>query len=236
VKKRVLLSWSSGKDSAWALHTLRQTEVDVVGLFTTVNAEYERVAMHGVRLELLQRQAEAIGLPLSALDIPHPCSNAEYASVMGAFVGASRKRGIDFMAFGDLFLRDIRDYREAQLRDTGIAALFPLWNRPTGPLARQMVTEGLRAVITCVDPRQLPARYAGRQFDERLLDELSDAIDPCGENGEFHTFVTDGPMFKRPVDVRIGDIVEREGFVFADLLPSWPPVSEFPSVSGSPRC
>ncbi len=221
--QQVLLSWSSGKDSAWTLQQLlRRTDLEVAGLFTTVNASFQRVAMHAVRLKLLQCQAEAIGLPLYTLDIPHPCSNAQYASVMGAFIEESRKQGIAYMAFGDLFLRDIRDYREAQLKDTGITPIFPLWDTPTAPLARQMLTEGLRAVITCVDPRRLPVSYAGRRFDESLLDELPETVDPCGENGEFHTFVTDGPMFQRPVDVRIGAIVEREGFVFADLLPCDP--------------
>jgi uncharacterized protein (TIGR00290 family) len=220
MKKKTLLSWSSGKDSAWALHLLRQRDdVEVVGLFTTVNAEFQRVAMHAVRLELLKRQAEAVGLPLETLNIPNPCSNLQYESVMKDFVGASQERGIQCMAFGDLFLQDIRAYREANLKDTGITPLFPLWEIPTDRLARQMISEGLRAYITCVDPKKLPAHFAGREFGPSFLDELPDSVDPCGEYGEFHTFAMDGPMFKKPVGVHLGDVVERDGFVFADLRP-----------------
>jgi uncharacterized protein (TIGR00290 family) len=219
MKKKTLLSWSSGKDSAWALYLLRQRDdVEVVGLFTTVNAEFQRVAMHAVRLELLIRQAEAVGLPLETLNIPNPCSNLQYESVMKDFVGASRGRGIQCMAFGDLFLQDIRSYREEKLKDTGITPLFPLWEIPTERLARQMISEGLRAYLTCVDPKKLPARFAGREFGSSLLDELPESVDPCGENGEFHTFAVDGPMFMKPVDVHVGETVERDGFVFADLL------------------
>lgn len=220
MKKKILVSWSSGKDSAWTLHLLRQrNDVEVAGLFTTVNSEFNRVAMHAVRLELLKRQAEAVGLPLETLEIPYPCSNDRYESVMRSFVDRSREKEISCMAFGDLFLEDIRAYREARLKDTGITPLFPLWRIPTGRLAREMTDRGLRAHITCVDPQKLPARFAGREFGATLLDELPESVDPCGENGEFHTFAVDGPMFKQPVGVRVGEVVERDGFVFADLHP-----------------
>lgn len=214
------MSWSSGKDSAWALHLLRQRpDIEVAGLFTTVNSEFRRVAMHGVRMELLQRQTEAVGLPLEILNIPYPCSNERYESVMKEFIAAALERGVRCMAFGDLFLRDIRSYREEKLQGSGIAPLFPLWEIPTDALARQMVAEGLRAYVTCVDPKKLPAGFAGRKFGTAFLDELPPSVDPCGENGEFHTFAADGPMFTKPVEVEVGEVVERDGFVFADLLP-----------------
>jgi len=218
MRKKTLLSWSSGKDSAWALHRLRQRDdIEVVGLFTTVNAEFRRVAMHAVRLELLKLQAEAVGLPLETLDIPYPCSNLQYESVMKDFVDASRERGVRCMAFGDLFLRDIRSYREEKLKGTGITPIFPLWEIPTDRLAREMISEGLRAYLTCVDPKKLAARFAGREFGPSFLDELPESVDPCGEYGEFHTFAVDGPMFKMAIEVRVGEVVERDGFVFADL-------------------
>ena len=218
--KQTLMGWSSGKDSAWALHVLRQrTDIDVVGLFTTVNQNHQRVAMHAVRLELLQRQAEAVGLPLYTLDIPHPCSNKKYESVMNNFVEESVARGIDCMAFGDLFLEDVRQYRENQFKDTGITPIFPLWKKPTDLLAEEMLSNGLRAFTTCIDPRKMPPSFVGRQFDRSFLDDLPESVDPCGENGEFHTFAVDGPMFHQPVAIHVGEIVEREGFVFADLIP-----------------
>jgi uncharacterized protein (TIGR00290 family) len=220
MKKKTLLSWSSGKDSAWALHLLRQRDdIEVVGLFTTVNAEFQRVAMHAVRLELLKLQAEAVGLPLGTLNIPYPCSNLQYESVMKAFVDASVEKGIDCMAFGDLFLQDIRIYREEKLKDTGITPIFPLWQIPTDRLARQMISEGMRAYLTCIDPKKLPPCFAGREFGPSFLDELPESVDPCGEYGEFHTFAVDGPMFKKPIEVHVGEIVERDGFIFADLYP-----------------
>jgi uncharacterized protein (TIGR00290 family) len=220
MKKKTLLSWSSGKDSAWALHLLRQRDdIEVVGLFTTVNVEFQRVAMHAVCLELLKLQAEAVGLPLETLNIPYPCTNLQYESVMKAFVDASVEKGIDCMAFGDLFLQDIRAYREAKLKDTGITPIFPLWEIPTDRLARKMISEGLRAYLTCIDPKKLPAHFAGREFGPALLDELPVLVDPCGEYGEFHTFAVDGPMFRKPVGVHVGEVVERDGFIFADLKP-----------------
>jgi uncharacterized protein (TIGR00290 family) len=217
--QRTLLSWSSGKDSAWALHVLRRDPgIDVIGLFTTVNQTHHRVAMHAVRVELLQRQAEAAGLPLHMLPIPDPCSNEEYAAVMKRFVEEARIQGVEYMAFGDLFLADVRSYRENQLKDTGITPIFPLWQIPTERLIDEMLSGGLGAFLTCVDPRQLSANFAGRRLDRTLLGEFPETVDPCGENGEFHTFAFDGPMFQKPVEVRVGEVVQRDGFVFADLL------------------
>jgi uncharacterized protein (TIGR00290 family) len=218
--RRVMLSWSSGKDSAWALQRLRgDADVELAGLFTTVNREFERVAMHGVRRSLLDAQAAAIGLPLFTVALPHPCPNEAYEALMAAFLGEAKERGVTHFAFGDLFLEDIRRYREQKLAGTGIEPLFPLWGLPTRALAREMVAQGLRAAITCVDPRQAPREWAGRRFDRDFVDAVPDGIDPCGERGEFHTFVCDGPMFRRPVEVAVGEVLERDGFVFADLLP-----------------
>jgi uncharacterized protein (TIGR00290 family) len=220
MRKRVMLSWSSGKDSAWALKLLRlDPDVDLVGLFTTVNREFDRVAMHAVRRTLLDAQAASIGLPLEAIPIPHPCSNQDYEAAMAAFVEQAKRRGISHFAFGDLFLEDIRRYREDKLRGTGVHPLFPLWGLPTDTLARDMVAGGLRAYVTCVDPKQAPRSWAGRIFDRAFVDAIPEGIDPCGERGEFHTFVYDGPMLRHPVPVAPGEIVERDGFVFADLLP-----------------
>jgi uncharacterized protein (TIGR00290 family) len=217
--QKCLLSWSSGKDSAWTLHVLRQAaEVSVVGLLTTINEVHDRVAMHAVRTEVLRAQADAADLPLWPVPIPSPCSNAEYEAAMGAALVRARAAGITVVAFGDLFLEDIRRYREEKLAGTGLAPIFPLWKRPTDVLARDMIRGGLRARLTCVDPKQLPATFAGREFDAALLAALPQSADPCGERGEFHTFAYDGPMFRHPVPVRTGEVVEREGFVFADLL------------------
>jgi uncharacterized protein (TIGR00290 family) len=220
-KTAALLAWSSGKDSAWSLHVLRAAgEVEVVGLLTTVNQAFDRVAMHAVRAELLRAQADAAGLPLWTVPIPWPCSNAAYEAAMTVALDRARRDGVGAVAFGDLFLEDIRRYREDKLAPTGLAPLFPLWGRPTAPLAREMIAGGLRARLTCVDPRSLDARFAGRDFDEALLAELPAAVDPCGERGEFHSFAYDGPMFSRPVAIRSGEIVARDGFVFADLVPA----------------
>lgn len=222
-RPRALLAWSSGKDSAWTLHVLRQRgEVEVAGLLTTVNRAFGRVAMHAVRRELLAAQAAAVGLPLTTVEIPYPCSNAEYEAAMGAAMDRARLAGVTAVAFGDLFLEDVRRYREDRLRGSGLSPLFPIWGRPTDALAREMVASGLRARLTCVDPAKLPAAFAGRDFDGALLADLAAlpvAIDPCGERGEFHSFAYDGPMFARPVPIRAGEVVERDGFVFADLLP-----------------
>ncbi|MGH9067942.1 MAG: ATP-binding protein [Acidimicrobiales bacterium] len=220
-RPRAWMSWSSGKDSAWALDALRtQGEVEVIGLLTTVNQVADRVAMHGVRRQLLEAQAARVGLALHVVELPSPCSNEAYQQRMAAAVEAALGEGVSRMAFGDLFLADVRAYREAMLAGTGIEPLFPLWGRPTRDLAGEMVRGGLRAVVTCVDPAQAPARLAGRWYDHDLLSELPAGVDPCGENGELHTFVVDGPGFSSPVEVVAGEAVERDGFVFADLLPA----------------
>jgi uncharacterized protein (TIGR00290 family) len=214
-----MLSWSSGKDSAWALHLMRQDpEVELLGLFTTINSEFDRVAMHGVRRTLLESQAAHVGLPLHTIPIPHPCPNDVYEAAMLAFVEKAKQLGTTHFAFGDLFLEDIRHYREQQLAGTGIAPLFPLWGLPTQALALDMVASGLRAYIACVDPKQAPREWAGRLFDPAFVAAIPQHIDPCGERGEFHTFACDGPMFRRPINIVKGRIVERDGFVFADLL------------------
>ena len=218
-RARVLLSWSSGKDSAWALHVLRERgDVEVAGLVTTVNEAFARVAMHAVRESLLERQAEAAGAPLWKVPIPYPCSNVQYEDAMRALVERARAAGIAGFALGDLFLADVRAYRERQLAGSGLAPLFPIWGIPTRELAREMVAAGLRARLTCVDPRKLAPSFAGRVFDAALLAELPADVDPCGEHGEFHTFATAGPMFRGEIPVTLGEIAERDGFVFADLV------------------
>lgn len=215
---RVALSWSSGKDSAWALHRLRQDPgIEVVALVTTINEEFNRVAMHAVRRALLHAQAEAAGLPLMEVPIPYPCSNADYESRMRVLIERLQGEHIVHMAFGDLYLEDVRAYREKQLQGTGIAPLFPLWKEPTAALARRMIADGLRAVLTCVDPKQLAPEFCGREFNAALLDALPASVDPCGENGEFHSFACAGPMFRAPIMVETGETVERDGFVFTDL-------------------
>ncbi len=217
---RALLSWSSGKDAAWALHVLRQRgEVEVVGLLTTLHATHRRVAMHAVRERLLDRQAEAADLPLWKVALPWPCPNEAYEALMAGVMERARTEGISVVAYGDLFLEDVRDYRLARHAGTGLEARFPLWGEPTDRLARRMIEGGLRAVLTCVDPRHVDARFAGRAFDGSLLAELPSSVDPCGERGEFHTFAWDGPMFAKPVPIQTGERVERDGFCFADVLP-----------------
>ncbi len=220
--QRVLLSWSSGKDSAWALHLLRQQRVELADLLTTFNESADRVAMHAVRRELVEAQARAAELPLWPVWLPWPCPNEVYEERMRQAVDRARQEGITHIAFGDLFLEDIRDYRIRKLAGTGIEPLFPLWGTPadTPALARTMLAAGLRAVLTCVDPKQLDPRFVGRDFDAALLGELPPAVDPCGERGEFHTFCHAGPMFREPVGVRLGETVQRDGFWFADLQPS----------------
>lgn len=220
MRKKTWLSWSSGKDSAWALHVLRQSaEYEVAGLFTTVNAAFDRVAMHAVRVGLLRRQAQAVGLPLYIIEIPYPCSNEQYAVIMADFTAQAVAAGVQCMAFGDLYLEDVRRYREERLHGSGITPVFPLWGKPTRALLEEMLASGLRACLTCVDPRVLPAAFAGRELTAALVDALPERVDPCGENGEFHTFVFDGPMFSQPVAITMGEVVTRDGFVFADCLP-----------------
>jgi uncharacterized protein (TIGR00290 family) len=217
--RRVALSWSSGKDSAWVLHVLKQSpDIEVVALITTFNCAADRVAMHAVRRRLVQAQADRVGLPLWPVELPWPCSNAVYEDLMSTVCRRAATEKISAIAFGDLFLRDIRAYRERQLEGTGLEPLFPIWNLPTADLARDMLGDGLKAIVTCVDPMKLGREYAGRNFDAAFLAELPASVDPCGENGEFHTFVFDAPVFSEPVPVGKGGIVERDGFIFADLL------------------
>jgi uncharacterized protein (TIGR00290 family) len=220
MKPKALLSWSSGKDSAWCLHVLRQqNEVEVVGLVTTFNEAANRVAMHAVRRELVEAQARAAGLPLWPVPLPWPCSNEEYESRMQRLIGQACVQGITHFAFGDLFLEEIRAYRERQLAGTGLTPLFPLWGAPadTPALALAMLAAGVQAVLTCVDPGQLDGSYVGREFDAKLLTEFSSRVDPCGEHGEFHTFCHAGPMFSKPIPVRVGEAGMRDGFCFADV-------------------
>jgi uncharacterized protein (TIGR00290 family) len=201
------------------LHILRQRDdLELAGLLTTVNETFARVAMHAVRRELLAAQAEAAGLPLTEIPLPWPCSTEDYERRMTAAVASARAAGVTHVAFGDLFLEDVRAYRERQMAGTGLAPLFPLWGLDTARLAREMVASGLRARLTTIDPRHLPASFAGREFDASLLDELPPGVDPCGERGEFHSFSYDGPMFRHPIHIEPGEVVERDGFVFADLL------------------
>ena len=216
---KILLSWSSGKDSAWSLHLLRQNpQMEVVGLLTTFNSAFDRVAMHAVRREIVEAQAAAAGVPLWPVPIPWPCSNEHYEAAMRAAIARAKEENIGAIAFGDLFLEDIRAYRVKQLAGTGIAPLFPVWKIPTDELARKMISSGLKARLTCVDPRVLPASFAGREFDEALLHDLPAGIDPCGERGEFHSCVYAGPMFKSEIPLQSGEVCTRDGFVFADLL------------------
>jgi len=218
--KKVLLSWSSGKDSVWALHLLRQQpEIEVGALLTSFNSAADRVAMHAVRRTLVETQAARTEIPQWSVDLPWPCSNAEYEERMRGVCQRALAEGITAVAFGDLFLQDIRDYRERQLQGTGLEPLFPVWEIPTAKLARDMIAAGVKAKITCVDPAQVDRSFAGRDFDQALLDSLPPGVDPCGENGEFHTFVYDAPVFSRPIAVRMGEVLERDGFVFADVLP-----------------
>jgi uncharacterized protein (TIGR00290 family) len=215
------MSWSSGKDSALALHhVLVAGEIEVVGLLTTVNAEFERVAMHGVRRELLEAQAAALDLPLHVVELPWPCSNERYEQLMSAAVAEALSDGVELMIFGDLFLEDVRRYRERMLAGSGLRPLFPLWRRPTAELADELIESGVKAVLTCVDGAQAPRELAGRTYDRAFLAELASSIDRCGENGEFHTVVIDGPDFAAPIPVAIGETVERDGFIFTDVIPA----------------
>jgi uncharacterized protein (TIGR00290 family) len=220
MKRRTLVSWSSGKDSAYLLHVLRQMpDVEVGALLTTVNAAADRVAMHAVRRGLLEAQADAAGLPLWTCDIPSPCTNEEYEAALGAVVRRAVAEGFTHVAFGDLFLEDVRQYRESRLAGSGLEGLFPLFHANTPDLARDLLAIGIRARLTCVDPRVLDRAFAGREFDDVLLAELPAAVDPCGERGEFHTFAYAGPMFAHRIEHAVGTTVERDGFVFCDLIP-----------------
>lgn len=217
---RTWVSWSSGKDSSFTLQALRQdAAVEVVGLLTTMNGDADRVAMHAVRRELLALQADRLGLPLHTVELPSPCPNDVYEARMTAAMKTAVAAAVEQIAFGDLFLADVREYRERMLVGSGVDPVFPLWQQPTDTLATEMIAAGQRAVLTCVDPAQLPAEFVGRAFDTCLLDELPRGVDPCGENGEFHTFVWDAPGFAAPIDIEVGAVVERDGFVFCDVRP-----------------
>ena len=219
-KKKVLLSWSSGKDSAWTLHILQQQgKYEIAGLITTINSAFDRVAMHSSRRQLVEMQAQAARLPLIAVLLPWPCSNADYEWAMKKVCDEAVAQGVEAIAFGDLFLEDIRAYREKQLKDTGLEPLFPIWQIRTDELAREMIRGGLKARLVCIDPKKLEPEFAGRDFDEQLLRDLPAGVDPCGENGEFHSFVYAGPMFDREIPVVAGERVQRDGFWYADLLP-----------------
>jgi uncharacterized protein (TIGR00290 family) len=223
LRKKALVSWSSGKDSAWTLQVLRQSnEYEIVGLLTTINSSFDRVAMHGVRRELVEAQADAAGLPLWKVPLPWPCSNPEYEDAMRAACAKAIAAGIEAVAFGDLFLEDVRQYREDRMRGLGLDPVFPLWKLDTRQLIRDMWAGGVRSRIVCLDPRKMPASFAGRELNAKLVDEFPPGIDPCGENGEFHTFVYDGPMFVHAIPVQNGETVTRDGFVFTDLLRSEP--------------
>jgi uncharacterized protein (TIGR00290 family) len=217
--KRILLSWSSGKDSAWSLHILRQrSEYEVVGLLTTFNEVADRVAMHAVRRELVERQAAATGLPLWAVPLPWPCTNEQYESLMAQTCAKAVAEGIEGIAFGDLFLEDVRAYREKQMKDTGLEPIFPVWGLPTRALAHEMIKSGMRAKLSCIDTGKLDRRFAGCEFDAALLSALPSEVDACGERGEFHSFVYAGPMLKAALPVAVGETVVRDQFVFADLM------------------
>ncbi|HEY2464151.1 MAG TPA: hypothetical protein VGI32_08830 [Steroidobacteraceae bacterium] len=217
---KAFVSWSSGKDSAFALFEARRLGLaDIIGIVTTVNERFERVAMHGVRSELLDRQIAALQLPAIKVLIPSPCTNEIYEARMAEACATIKASGAHHIVFGDLFLQDIRAYRERTLAAIGMTPIFPLWGRDTRRLATEMIACGLAARIVCLDPKQTPPSFAGRRFDAALLEELPAHIDPCGENGEFHTVVTEGPMFSAPIGIAIGETVERDGFVFTDVLP-----------------
>ena len=214
----IWVSWSSGKDCAWSLHRLRQEDRNAEALFTTLNSQADRVAIHVVRRELLHAQSASLRLPLHCIDLPWPCSDEDYQRIMAGFLNNARLSGVTEMAFGDLFLEDIRNYREKNLAGTGIAPVFPLWGSDTKLLAREMLAAGMRARLATVDLARLDVSFAGQPYDEDLLHDLPASVDVCGENGEFHTFVTDGPMFSSPINVETGSILQRDGFAYADLL------------------
>ncbi|MGA7312447.1 MAG: ATP-binding protein [Silvibacterium sp.] len=218
MKKKALISWSSGKDSAWTLHLLRQSgEYEIAGLLTTMNAAFDRVAMHGTRRELVEAQAEAAGLPLITVPLPWPCSNEQYEASMREACAQAVAEGIEVMAFGDLFLEDVRRYREDKLAGSGLTPVFPVWGLRTRALVQEMLAAGVKARIVCVDPKQLPREFAGRDLDEAQLEAMPKGVDPCAERGEFHTVAYAGPMFRRPISIESGEVVERDGFVFADV-------------------
>jgi len=217
-RPKALIAWSSGKDSAWALHEVRRAGAyDIVGALTTVTETFARVSMHGVREDILRAQHEAVGLPSVIVPIPYPCPNEIYEARMAAVLDDAKRQGATHVIFGDLFLQDVRAYREQKLAGTGITPLFPLWQRPTDALAREMIDAGVETYLVCVDLKQLPKSLGGRRFDHSLLAELPSSADPCGEKGEFHSCVVAGPMFDRGIDVQVGETIERDGFAYTDL-------------------
>jgi uncharacterized protein (TIGR00290 family) len=219
-RPKALIAWSSGKDSAWALHVIRQGGAyEVVGALTTLTENFQRVSMHGVRRELLNAQLAAADLPKTIVPIPYPCPNELYEARMAAALTDAKAAGVTHVIFGDLFLQDVRAYREQKLAGTGVTPLFPLWHRPTDALAREMIEAGVETYLVCVDLKQMPKSFAGRRFDHALLSELPPAADPCGENGEFHSCVIAGPMLSRKISIDVGETVERDGFAYADLIP-----------------
>ncbi|HEX7962542.1 MAG TPA: ATP-binding protein [Terriglobales bacterium] len=217
---KIMVSWSGGKDSAWMLHVIRRQlpQAEIAGLVTTLNECFDRIAMHGVRRELLEAQAESAGVPLWTVPLPWPCTNETYEARMRNLITKAKELGVEACAFGDLFLTEIRAYRERQLAGTGIDPIFPIWGIPTKDLAQEMIRSGMRARLSCVDPKQISAEFAGREFDEKLLAELPATADPCGENGEFHSFVYAGPMLERNIPVINGETVTRDGFVYTDFM------------------
>lgn len=217
--KRTLISWSTGKDSAWTYHRLQADPAyEVVGLVCTINDEAKRTAMHAIRLDLLKAQADALGLPLEIIPLPYPCSNQDYEAIMSAFIKRAEAMEIEHIAFGDLYLADIRAYREKQMAHCSISPIFPLWNTPTDQLALDIVESGTQAIVTCVDPQQMPSDFAGREYNATFLADLPASVDPCGENGEFHTFVFAGPMLPKPINISVGETIGRDGFIFTDVL------------------
>ena len=221
IPHKTIVAWSSGKDSAWSLYQARlNPELEVVGLLTTVTEAFHRVSMHGVRVELLEAQARAARLPLYQVPIPYPCPNEVYETAMAAALKKAQEAGVTRIVFGDLYLADIREYREAKLKGTGFEGVWPLWLQDTHDLSRRMVKGGLKASVACLDPKHLPRTFAGRVYDDQLLNDLPPKVDPCAENGEFHTFAWDGPMFSEPIRFQVGETVERDGFVFTDFLPA----------------
>jgi uncharacterized protein (TIGR00290 family) len=221
MRPKALIAWSSGKDSAWALHEVRREGAcEIIGALTTVTETFARVSMHGVREELLAAQLDAAGLKPVRVPIPYPCPNEVYEARMADAIATAKADGVTQIIFGDLFLQDVRAYREQKLAGTGIAPVFPLWERPTAALAREMIDGGIETYLACVDLKQLPVSFAGRRYDHALLADLPADADPCGEKGEFHTFVAAGPMLSRRIPVKLGEVVKREGFAFADLLPT----------------
>jgi uncharacterized protein (TIGR00290 family) len=220
---KALIAWSSGKDSAWALHEVRRSgDYDIVGALTTITDSFKRVSMHGVRQEVLTTQLEAAGLPMILVSIPYPCPNEVYEARMANALADANAAGVTHVIFGDLFLQDVRAYREQKMAGTGMTPIFPLWQRPTAALAREMIDAGVETYLVCIDLKQLPKEFSGRRFDRALLSELPAAADPCGENGEFHSCVAAGPMFDRRIRVRVGETIERDGFAYTDLLPDGP--------------